>query len=660
MSDHLVVIDDLTPPQAMPTTPSRRRSAKESNRNPSYEEEFAFLGIQYRYVATVELEDIERYPDSQARIRESGLPVVQQYARKMKEGQIYPPVTLWQDGSDGYFLVDGNTRVAAKRRNGTGTTDAYILDLADKDQAVTISATLNTLNGAQLNRDELQRAMMAMTRLGLTNKTIARKLGETFGLDRCSIFLSGEKSEVRLVASYEDPTIRNLIVDLNRYPELKRAFDSGETVFIPDAANDPELRGIKALDSRNVRSIVVVPIRWEDSVIGAIFLRTEREAEPFSDTEDRALAFGLQGVPVDQGGVQVYFGLAGNNLEDDERTIAFFQPERERFLEYDLTKLIYDLSNPKRPVVGIMSSLPLDGDPRAMMMAMRGQPAAGGQPYASTMLLRQTNQVKTVNTDAQVIDPDIQVLLVAAAQKLSDATLYAIDQFVMRGGRLMAMVDPWSEAMAASPSPNGMPPTDTSSDLKKLFDAWGIVFDPTKVVGDLTGAWRVRANADERVQAVNYVAWFNIRDGINHDDPASADLQQVTVASSGSLSKAPNASIEFTPLLSSSARSSSAPSPRPASCTTATGASRSSPVGAVTRASPWRGSPSACASSWTRNPTSRSPSSGWRPGSPASTTRTTDYPSRRPRVLPSGSVNQAPRAGPSWAMCPVVTSGPSV
>jgi ABC-type uncharacterized transport system involved in gliding motility auxiliary subunit len=279
------------------------------------------------------------------------------------------------------------------------------------------------------------------------------------------------------------------------------------------------------------------------------------DPEPFSDTEDRALAYGLQGVPVDQGGVQVYFGLAGSNLEDDERTIAFFQPERERFLEYDLTKLIYDLSDPKRPVVGVMSSLPLDGDPRRMMLAMRGDAAVGGQPYASTMLLRQTNQVKTVNTDAQVIDPDIQVLLVAEAQNLSDATLYAIDQFVMRGGRLMVMVDPWSEAMAAAPSPNGMPPSDTGSDLKKLFDAWGIVFDPTKVVGDLTGAWRVRANAGEEVQAVSYVAWFNIRDGINHDDPATADLQQVTVASSGSIGKAPNASIEFTPLLSSSARS---------------------------------------------------------------------------------------------------------
>jgi GAF domain-containing protein len=115
---------------------------------------------------------------------------------------------------------------------------------------------------------------------------IARKLGDAFGLDRCAIFLSGEQNEVRLVASYEDPAIRNLVVDLARYPELKRAFDSGETVFIPDAATDPSLRGIKAtLDTRNVRSIVVVPIQWQGAVIGAIFLRTDRDAEPFSDAD---------------------------------------------------------------------------------------------------------------------------------------------------------------------------------------------------------------------------------------------------------------------------------------------------------------------------------------------------------------------------------------
>ncbi|HBK08620.1 MAG TPA: ABC transporter [Acetobacteraceae bacterium] len=275
------------------------------------------------------------------------------------------------------------------------------------------------------------------------------------------------------------------------------------------------------------------------------------DPEPFSDTEDRAMAYGLQGVPLDQGGTQIYFGLAGTNLEDDERTIPFFQADRERFLEYDLTKLVYELSNPTRPIVGVMSSLPLDGDPRTLMMTQGRGP--GGQPYASSVLLRQTNTVKTVPTDAQVIDPDIQVLLVAEARDLSPATLYAIDQFVMRGGKLMAMVDPWSEAMAGTPSPTGMPPADTHADLKQLFDAWGIEFDPTKVVGDLTGAWRVRAGSGEGgAQAVSYVAWFNIRDGINHDDPATADLRQVTVASSGSLSKAPNASIDFTPLLTSS------------------------------------------------------------------------------------------------------------
>jgi ABC-type uncharacterized transport system involved in gliding motility auxiliary subunit len=272
------------------------------------------------------------------------------------------------------------------------------------------------------------------------------------------------------------------------------------------------------------------------------------DPEPFSDTEDQALSYGLQGVPIDQSGEQVYFGLVGANLLDDERTVTFFQPEREPFLEYDLSKLLYELSNPKRPVVGVMSSLPLDGDPRQMMMN-QGRPGGGGQPYASTMLLRQTNDVRTVPTDAQVIDPGIQVLLVAEVQNMSEATQYAIDQFVMRGGRLMVMVDPWNEAMAAAPSPTGMPPEDTGADLPKLFKAWGIEFDPKQVLGDLDGAWRVRASPGDRVQAVDYVAWFNIRDGINHDDPATADLQQVTVASPGFIAKAPGAPISFTPLL---------------------------------------------------------------------------------------------------------------
>lgn len=119
-------------------------------------------------------------------------------------------------------------------------------------------------------------------------QTIARKLGDAFGLDRCAIFLTGEKDEVRLVASYEDASIRNLVVDINRYPELKRAFESGETVFIPDAITEPMLKAVRAqLEVRRVRSIVVVPLQWKENIIGAIFLRTDRDSKPFSDADVR-------------------------------------------------------------------------------------------------------------------------------------------------------------------------------------------------------------------------------------------------------------------------------------------------------------------------------------------------------------------------------------
>lgn len=118
-------------------------------------------------------------------------------------------------------------------------------------------------------------------------QTIARKLGETFGLDRCSIFLSEHgTTRARLVASYEDPRIRNHVVDLERYPELKRAFESGETVYIPDAQSDPTLKHIKgALATRKVKTITVVPITWRGNSIGAIFLRTFKNGAPFSDAD---------------------------------------------------------------------------------------------------------------------------------------------------------------------------------------------------------------------------------------------------------------------------------------------------------------------------------------------------------------------------------------
>ena len=273
------------------------------------------------------------------------------------------------------------------------------------------------------------------------------------------------------------------------------------------------------------------------------------DPEPFSETEDRAMAYGLQGVPVDQSGEQVYFGLAGTNLVDDEKTVAFFQPDRERFLEYDLTRLVYDLSNPRRPTIGMMSALPLNGDPRAMMMR---QPQLG-QPAVVMTQLRQFFTVKDVPLDAQVIEPDVQVLVVAHPQGLSDAAQYAIDQFVMRGGKLFLLVDPHSESQASRPGPNGQPPAETSSSLDRLLNAWGVEAPSDKVVLDLRGAWRVRAGPQDRVQAVDYVAWYNLQaDSLNRADVALAQLEQITVASAGELRKKDGSTVEFTPLLTTS------------------------------------------------------------------------------------------------------------
>jgi GAF domain-containing protein len=115
-------------------------------------------------------------------------------------------------------------------------------------------------------------------------QSVTLRLGETFGLDRCSIFLAERGgSSVRLVASYEDPGIKNYVVDLDRYPELRRALQTGETVFIADAATDPSLGSARwALAARKVKTITVVPISWRGNAIGAIFLRTFRDGPSFT------------------------------------------------------------------------------------------------------------------------------------------------------------------------------------------------------------------------------------------------------------------------------------------------------------------------------------------------------------------------------------------
>ncbi|MCU0888630.1 MAG: Gldg family protein [Rubritepida sp.] len=274
------------------------------------------------------------------------------------------------------------------------------------------------------------------------------------------------------------------------------------------------------------------------------------DPEPFSEVEDRALALGLQGVPLDAGGEQVFLGLAAANRADDERAIPFFQAERERFLEADLTRVIFELSNPAKPVLGLMSPLPLMGDPRAMMLR---QPQLA-QPLVAIRQLRETFTVQEVPLDAPVIPVEVQVLLLVHPQGLSEATQYAVDQFVMRGGRLLLMLDPHSELQASRGG--GRAPGEAASSLDRLLHAWGVEAPRDQVVLDLRGAWRVRAGPGERAQSVDYPVWFNLQgEGLNREEVATAQLDQVTVASAGLLRPRAGANIAFIPLLTSSPQS---------------------------------------------------------------------------------------------------------
>lgn len=270
------------------------------------------------------------------------------------------------------------------------------------------------------------------------------------------------------------------------------------------------------------------------------------DPEPFSTVEDRAVSFGLQGVPIDQSGEQVYFGLAGTNLTDDEQVVAFFQPERERFLEYDLTRIVNNLANPERKVVGMISGLPLEG---------RFMP--GGQvapPWTILQQMRQVFLVRTIGTATDRIAPDVDVLFVVHPKNLPEKTLYAIDQFMMAGGRAVFFVDPYSEADASIPDPSGMPKLETASALPRLFDAWGIEFSAEQVVGDRRAARRVNAGTGNQVVPVDFVVWLNLqRQNLNQDLPVTGELQQLFLASAGALGLKDGAGLSMVPLITTSA-----------------------------------------------------------------------------------------------------------
>jgi ABC-type uncharacterized transport system involved in gliding motility auxiliary subunit len=272
---------------------------------------------------------------------------------------------------------------------------------------------------------------------------------------------------------------------------------------------------------------------------------------PFSEEEDRASGFGLQAVPTGPAGETIFFGLAGTNATDGQMVIPFFQPDKEAFLEYDVAKLIHSLVTTTKPVVGLVSELPLAPgfDPQTRQMR---------QGWAVYQSLAELFELRTLDPQATAtIDEAIKTVVVVHPKSLSEDAQYALDQFVLRGGNLIVFVDPNAELDTTAEDPNNPSAAlfaNRASDLERLFKAWGVAYDPAKVVLDAEYALQVQTQSGAPVR---HMAILGLREqAMNQHDVVTAQLGTLNLSTAGSFRMADDAALTLEPLLQTSAQAS--------------------------------------------------------------------------------------------------------
>ena len=276
------------------------------------------------------------------------------------------------------------------------------------------------------------------------------------------------------------------------------------------------------------------------------------DPEPFSEEEDRAVGYGLRGVPLGLDEGNFYFGLAATNSVDDEEVIPFFAAEREQFLEYDVTKLVHNLTKPKQKIVGLLSSLPIEGQGPPMQAAMGGMDA---QPWMVVEQIRQLFELRSLHPKLEEIPEDVDVLMLVHPQTLPREALYAIDQYVLRGGRVVAFVDPYSETQQPGMAAGFMQPVGSRrSEIDELLSAWGVTLGDD-VVADLDLALKVRMEQGGRVLTFDYPVWMNVTPHtFDQDDIVTGNLGNLGFGTPGYLEPAEGATNTFTPLVTTTPR----------------------------------------------------------------------------------------------------------
>lgn len=264
---------------------------------------------------------------------------------------------------------------------------------------------------------------------------------------------------------------------------------------------------------------------------------------PDSDAEDSARLDGMEG----QGrmdGEALYLGLSVSML-DQKVAIPFLSPDRERMLEYDVARAISRVLTVEKPVVGIMSPLQYSGQGGAPMMMQRG----GSQPWVLVSELKRDFKVKDIAMNEPEIPADVKVLVLIHPKGLSEAGQYAIDQFVLRGGKLLAFLDPMSvfDRGGQGANPMGLS-MGGQSNMEKLLTSWGLKFDTSKVVADMNFVGRTREGRQPTVLVMNELA-------ANRDDIASADVSNLVLAFAGAFSGTPVEGLKQTVLIHSSKNS---------------------------------------------------------------------------------------------------------